>query len=178
MTLSIPEIRDAVAADFLERGISARVEFGDYKVWLAEAADVVIFGLAGFEPADPANFPSPLPLETTIPTYDARIVLARNQVVPVWVHAAPHSDTTDTSYPQLCQAAAATLLDHTLRALFVYAHGAFSWRSGKWPIPERVEFTHGSLATFEAVFRIPVMDDAMERIEGDDISTEATSEYE
>lgn len=169
MSLSIPEIVAAVAADFAARGITAEVLFGSWKPQLHNGANRVILGLADFAsaPPGPPNAPGVPFVDTPNDTRGARSLFTRVQSVKVWVHAKPPADEKDAKRSEKAQEATAKLLHATLAAMYRYAHGSFGWGGGQWPSPEKQEFLYGSLATFVAQFHIPVLDDEHQAVTPD-----------
>jgi len=173
---SIGDVVAAVKADFQARGITATVEFGSWKVPMAKAANKVIFGLGSFsfEPPGPPNAPGVLPIDDPV-TQAARSLMTRVQYVPVLVHG-PAPDARDENRSEKAQAATDLLLQQTLAALYRYAHGSFGWGNGQWVQPENQDFLYGAVATFEAQFSIPVLDDPMPVI-GVDIEGSTAQTY-
>jgi hypothetical protein len=166
--LSIPEILDALRADFTERDITAETLFGGWKADYLNGGNRVVFGLSDFqsEPPGLVNAPGLRFTDDPANAAAARSLFTRVQSVNVWVHATP-PDARDPKRSENAQRRTAELLHATLAGLYRWAHGSFAWGSGKWLNDGEQDFVYGSLVTFVAQFSIPVLDDALQAIHVD-----------
>lgn len=165
MSLSIPEIAEAVAADLAERGHTAEVIFGGWKRDYLTGGNRVVFSLDVFESDQPGPPNAPGVQYTDDPdfTKGARSLFTRIQNCTVYVHgAAPGARDPDRS--KKAHEATAALLHAVIAALYHVAHGSFGWGGGKWPSDPGQDFVYGSLATFTAQISIPVLDDELRAV--------------
>lgn len=163
-------LHDALVADFAERGITAAVKIGEWATFDHEPGDIVVLGLGDFEgqtlTADAHHYTGEIDQGDGT---SARSLCADLQRVIVWCAArAPLATTTDLA--RAARGATQTLKRATIAAIWRAHGGPFVWGSGKWLNEARGSRIYGGACRFEALFPLPVWDDANPLILPDDMS--------
>lgn len=159
--LSVPEIVEAIEADFAARNITAKIEFAPWKTTDYSGANLIRVGLGTFAlgPPGPPNAPGVRAVDTET-NMGARSLFSRGQVMRVRVHGpAPAERAPKRS--ELAQKATAKLLHDFLSALYRTTHGSLVAGQGDWPQPQQdgQDFLYGAICDVTPTLAIPVLDD-------------------
>lgn len=176
MSIALSELATSVAADFAARGITATVEFGDWKLAHHNNAGRVVIGVASeFEDADlgPANTPG---LASVSPGSAGAVLYTMSEYATVWCHARPPAAESDPTYLQQAHAATIALVKATIAAMWRAAPGAFGWGQGRTLNPEASELRYGVVASFRAMLLTPVLGDRSQTRQADGYSVEIFAE--
>lgn len=168
MNLTLPEIKDAVIADFAARGIAVPVLYGTWETHRHRADTRVILGLR----PGPGSFDIQAPGPANAPgyIYDAgealigRALASDYQIAKAWIYAKPDPTPKLASRTELVQKAAQALKHQLWRAITRFSQGSVAPvpGSGEWPDEGRLEgVIYGSLCTFEFSLAIPILDDPL-----------------
>lgn len=165
--LSVPDILDAVRADFELRSIDAEVEFGEWKhAYLTGGARVVV-GLGDFVDEAPGEVGAPGVRDINAST-GARPLFSRIQTLHVRVHGRPPSER-DPKRSETAQRTTAALLHQVQRAFYAACYGSLVAGRGTWPRPQESgqDFLYGSIVDWLPGIMIPVDDDELTSVELD-----------
>ncbi|MEO5728286.1 MAG: hypothetical protein ABI134_36115 [Byssovorax sp.] len=154
-------LRDAVDADFVERGRVSEVLIGEWTTFEKYPGDVVIFGLGDGEGVTVAS-----DAHHYIGEIDrgdgttARALCANRQRMIVWCAARPPLDTPDRELATAARAMTWRLFRATVAAIWRCHGGAFPFGRVKWLNEARGSRIYGGAVRFECEFPLPVWDDA------------------
>lgn len=155
-------IRDAIDADFVARARVSEVLIGEWSVVEKYPGDVVILGLGdgdGQAIGADAHHYGPGEVDQGDGT-SARALAVNVQRVIVWCAARPALDATDRKLASSARAATWALARATIAAIWRWHGGTFPFGSIKWLNEERGSRIYGGALRFEALFPLPIWDDA------------------
>lgn len=159
--LSVPEIVEAIEADFAARSITAKLEYGAWKTSDVTGANLIRVALGTFAlgAPGPPNAPGVRVVDTDT-GMGARSLFSRGQVMRVRVHG-PAPPERAPKRSELAQKTTAVLLHQFLAALYRSTHGSLVAGQGDWPQPQQdgQDFLYGAICDVNPTLAIPVLDD-------------------